>query len=169
MHGTGILLLVFICVALTLGALVRHLLKKTSIPYTVVLLLLGLLIGSLSRMYFQQDNVSATSQLMTLIAQMDPHLILYLFLPALIFESAFAMDTHLFKRMFSQICLLAIPGLIIATSLTAAFAMWQFPWQWTWPIAFMFGALVSATDPVAVVALLKEQSSRKRMETLIEG
>jgi NhaP-type Na+/H+ or K+/H+ antiporter len=38
-----------------------------------------------------------------------------------------------------------------------------------WALAFMFGALISATDPVAVVVLLKEVSSRKRLETLIEG
>ena len=37
------------------------------------------------------------------------------------------------------------------------------------PISLLFGALISATDPVAVVALLKEVSSRKRLETLIEG
>ena len=169
MHGTGIMLLVFVCIAFVIGAVVRFSLKKASIPYTVVLLLIGLAIGSASRLYLADGSHTAGGQIMSLIAQMDPHLILYLFLPALIFESAFAMDTHLFKRMFGQICLLAIPGLIIATAMTAAFAIWQFPWQWTWPIALMFGALVSATDPVAVVALLKEQSSRKRMETLIEG
>ena len=169
MHSTGILLLLFVCLAFVTGALVRHLLKRTAIPYSVVLLLLGLLIGSMSR-YFLSGNLGhPIAMMMQMVVNIDPHLILYLFLPALVFESAFAMDTHLFKRMFTQICLLAIPGLIVSTLITAVFALWMFPWQWTWPIALMFGALVSATDPVAVVALLKEQSSRKRMETLIEG
>jgi len=169
MHSTGILLLLFVCLAFVIGAVVRHSLKRTAIPYSVVLLLLGLLIGSISRYFLTSNDDHPIAQMMQMIVNIDPHLILYLFLPALVFESAFAMDTHLFKRMFMQICLLAIPGLIVSTIITAAFSLWMFPWQWSWPIALMFGALVSATDPVAVVALLKEQSSRKRMETLIEG
>ena len=60
-------------------------------------------------------------------------------------------------------------GLMVATLLTAVLAKYAFPWDWSWPLCFMFGALISATDPVAVVALLKELSSRKRLETLIEG
>ena len=169
MQGNGILILSFVCIAIALGASVRHLLRRSAIPYSVVLLLLGLAVGVLARFTLPESSTHAFALTMDLIANMDPHLILFLFLPALIFESAFAMDTHLFKRMFSQICLLAIPGLLIATALTALFSLVAMPWQWSWPIALMFGALVSATDPVAVVALLKEQSSRKRMETLIEG
>ena len=106
---------------------------------------------------------------MLLLADIEPHLILLLFLPTLIFESAFGLETHLFKRMFSQIAILAVPGLLVTTTLTAALVYYLFPWSWSWAVCFLFGALISATDPVAVVALLKEVSSRKRLETLIEG
>lgn len=51
--------------------------------------------------------------------------------------------------------------------MTAFVSSWLF--TWSIGVALLFGALVSATDPVAVVALLKEKSSRKRLETLIEG
>src|SRR3990167_7037284 len=101
------------------------------------------------------------------VAGIEPQLILFLFLPALIFESAFALEVHLFRRMLTQIALLAVPGLIIATLLTALLVRLALPLEWSWPVALMFGALVSATDPVAVVSLLKEQSSRKRLETQI--
>ena len=47
------------------------------------------------------------------MARMDPHLILYIFLPTLIFESAFVMNVHVFKRMTPQIVLLAGPGMLI--------------------------------------------------------
>ena len=58
---------------------------------------------------------------------------------------------------------------VITSVLTGMLAKMLFPWNWSWPVALLFGSLISATDPVAVVALLKELSSRKRLETLLEG
>jgi len=165
-HGLAILL--FTVFALLGGALLRFLLHGSKVPYSVALLLLGLLLGAL----VQQDWLPAWSgglvESIDYVAGIEPQLILFLFLPALIFESAFAMEVHLFRRMLPQTALLAVPGLIIATLLSALLVR-QLPLDWSWAVALMFGALISATDPVAVVSLLKEQSSRKRLETLIEG
>jgi NhaP-type Na+/H+ or K+/H+ antiporter len=172
---TGLLVLLFVILALIIGACVRHWLKGSQIPYTVALLILGIGIGLVHRSdLFQQAALGLTvgqtlGQTLDLVADISPHIILFVFLPTLIFESAFAMEVHLFRRMFSQIAILAVPGLILATGLTASLAKWAFPWDWSWALCLMFGALISATDPVAVVALLKEVSSRKRLETLIEG
>ncbi|CAN8009751.1 unnamed protein product, partial [Ixodes pacificus] len=47
----------------------------------------------------------------TYLARIDPKLLLHMFLPILIFESAFAMDAHTFVRCFSQCILMAVPGL----------------------------------------------------------
>ncbi|WP_063365168.1 cation:proton antiporter [Pseudoalteromonas luteoviolacea] len=169
--STGLLVLLFVIFALFTGAFVRHILKGTQVPYTVALLLLGIAIGLLQRADVFQSEAQAFGESLALIAEIDSHLFLYLFLPTLIFESAFAMEVHLFRRMFTQIALLAVPGLMLAIWLTAEliFAITPDSWQWSWAICLMFGALISATDPVAVVALLKEVSSRKRLETLIEG
>ncbi len=164
---TGLLVLLFIILALIIGAFVRFVLKGSQVPYTVALLILGIGIGLLHRSDFFGQH--AIAQTLDLVADISPHLILFIFLPTLIFESAFAMEVHLFRRMFLQIAILAVPGLMLATGLTAGLAKWVFPWDWSWALCFMFGALISATDPVAVVALLKEVSSRKRLETLIEG
>tara|TARA_B110000503_G_C6949498_1_gene330443 strand:- start:162 stop:452 length:291 start_codon:yes stop_codon:yes gene_type:complete len=41
--------------------------------------------------------------------------------------------------------------------------------EFTWSAALLFGAIISATDPVAVVALLKELGASKRLATMIEG
>ena len=170
MHiDSTVLIIMFIVFALLFGALIKSFNKVLTSPYSVILLLAGLSLGLYSRSQHMQENLPALNDMLNDLVLIDPHLILLLFLPTLIFESAFAMETHLFKRMFSQIAILAVPGLILTTSLTAVFAYYFFPWQWSWTVCFLFGALISATDPVAVVSLLKEVSSRKRLETLIEG
>lgn len=90
------------------------------------------------------------------MASNDPHLILTTFLPVLLFESAFAMDVHIFYKLFWQIIVLAVFGLAIATLLSGVMANMVFSYNWTWFQALMFGAIISATDPVAVVALLND-------------
>lgn len=165
----GILVLMFVVFALFIGASTRHLLKRSSIPYTVALLIVGLGIGLAERFLDMGASLPAVSQTLHLVSNIDPHLLMFLFLPTLIFESAFAVEVHLFRRIFLQIVILAVPGLIVSIAVTALLVKMALPFEWSWPIAFMFGALISATDPIAVVALLKEVSSRKRLETLIEG
>jgi len=168
-YEAGILVLVFVVLALVVGATLRDLLRSTPIPYSVALLVVGLGLGLSQRSGLFEQYIPLLDHSLRLVADIDPHLILFLFLPTLIFESAFALEVHLFRRIFSQIALLAVPGLIVATVLTAVVTKYAFPWDWSWALCFMFGALICATDPVAVVALLKELSSRKRLETLIEG
>ena len=90
---------------------------------------------------------------------MDPHLLMVVFLPALIFESAFSMHVHTFKRGFIQILTLAVPGVIIASGLTSAIPV-MFGLGWDMTQCILFGCILSATDPVAVVALLKELGAR---------
>ena len=174
MHqAAGILILGFVMVSLFIGSAVRNLLKGSSVPYTVALLVIGLGLGLLQRSDVLPQHLPAVSAALDLVSSIEPHLILFLFLPTLIFESVFAMEVHLFRRIFSQITILAVPGMLLAATATATatavLARYLFPWDWSWPLCFMFGAMVSATDPVAVVALLKEVSSRKRLETLLEG
>ena len=167
--NTSLLLLLFFVVSILLGIFIRRILKNTVIPYSVALLLVGMLIGSLLNVDLQMPVLNEVKSAFSLASQLDATLILFIFLPALVFESAFALEVHLFKRMLSQIALLAIPGLLLCTFLTALLSMAILPWQWSLPVALMFGAMVSATDPVAVVALLKEMCSRARLQTLIEG
>ncbi|SFD19807.1 cation:proton antiporter [Pseudoalteromonas denitrificans] len=168
MHTT-LLLLMFFVLSIIFGIILRRLLQNTAIPYSVALLLLGMLIGSLLDIELQTPIFHEVKAAFSLASQLDANLIMFIFLPALVFESAFSLEVHLFKRMLSQIALLAIPGLIICTLFTAALSLWVLPWQWSLPTALMFGAIVSATDPVAVVSLLKEMCSRARLQTLIEG
>lgn len=165
-YQTGTRLLLYISIALLIGVSLRYALKKSRIPYTVVLLCLGILIG----VVFETQLITSTEQTqraLSLISQLDPHLILFIFLPVLIFESAYSLEVHLFTRALSQISLLAIAGLILSMLMTATLMHEIF--NWSWSVSMLFGALISATDPVAVVALLKEMNSRKRLQTLLEG
>lgn len=54
--------------------------------------------------------------------------------------------------------LLAGPGVVVGAALTAVFAKYAFPYHWSWLESLLFGAMLSATDPVAVIALLQEVS-----------
>ena len=102
---------------------------------------------------------------------MDPHLLLLLFIPALIFESAFNSDWHIFKVEIGQVLIMAGPMLIVATFLSALMMTYilQYTGVFTWEASLLFGSIASATDPVAVVVLLKELGASRRLATLIEG
>lgn len=78
------------------------------------------------------------------------------FLPALILSSAFSLDFHITKRSIGQVLVLAGPGVIIEAILTALFVKYVFPYDWCWPKALLFGAMLSTTDPAAVIARLKK-------------
>jgi NhaP-type Na+/H+ or K+/H+ antiporter/CRP-like cAMP-binding protein len=181
-HSGNMSPLFFLIIALIIGAGTRHFLKKSPLPYTVSLLLIGLLLGALSRLgYFGHWNIIGLKLDATFITdavswagKIDPHLILYIFLPTLIFEAAFAMDVHTFKKSAANAFILAVPGIIVALVLTAFIvlgikALGIGLTTWTWSIALLFGTVISATDPVAVVSLLKELGASKKLGTLVEG
>lgn len=165
MNHEGVIVLLFVIGSLLVGALVKSFFQRSKLPYTVILLLIGIGIAIFERSPWSGEGVF--SHMIQQVGGIEPHLILFLFLPILIFESAYSMEAHLFFRIAPQIILLAVVGLIISMILTAFAVSWLF--SWTIGVALLFGALISATDPVAVVALLKEKSSRKRLETLVEG
>jgi NhaP-type Na+/H+ or K+/H+ antiporter/CRP-like cAMP-binding protein len=174
--------LFFIIIALIIGAATRHFLKKSPLPFTVSLLIIGLILGVLSRLgYFGEWHIiglnldaSFISDAVSWAGQIDPHLILYIFLPTLIFEAAFAMDVHTFKKTSTNAFILAVPGIIVALVLTAVIIIGIKMAgiglnNWTWTMALLFGAVISATDPVAVVSILKDVGASKKLGTLIEG
>ncbi|PIN13857.1 hypothetical protein CDL12_13529 [Handroanthus impetiginosus] len=102
-------------------------------------------------------------------ANIDPNLLLAVFLPALLFESSFLMEVHQIKRCLMQMFLLAGPGVLISTFCLGAALKFAFPYDWSWKTSLLLGGLLSATDPVAVVALLKELGASKKLNTIIEG
>lgn len=158
---------------LFIGALLKSLLRRTRVPYTVALFAVGLLVGLADR-YGLFHAIPRLEDALTGVANINPDFILYIFLPVLIFDAAYELNLHIFRKTLANATLLAAPGLVICMLLTALLLIvirYTIPGfeQWTWAFALMFGALISATDPVAVVALLHELKTSKRFSTLVDA
>ncbi|MEO8575007.1 MAG: Na+/H+ antiporter [Pyrinomonadaceae bacterium] len=125
--------------------------RRMKIPYTVALVVVGLLIT------FQQP----------LEVDLTPQLILSLFVPPLVFEAAFHIEFKNLRQNLMAILGLAIPGVLITTFIVGGIVSYvlNIPMM----TALVFGALISATDPVAVVSLFKALGAPKRLSTLVES
>lgn len=158
---------------LIIGAILKSLLKHSRLPYTVGLFAIGIILGVMNRTGVFQ-SLPELHDAVSSVANINPDLILYLFLPILIFDAAYELNLHIFKKTLANATLLAAPELIICMLLTGALMMGVATFipgfeSWTWAFALMFGALISATDPVAVVALLHELKTSKRFSTLVDA
>lgn len=158
---------------LIIGAILKSLLKHSRLPYTVGLFAIGIILGVMNRTGVFQ-SLPELHDAVSSVANINPDLILYLFLPILIFDAAYELNLHIFKKTLANATLLSAPGLIICMLLTGALMMGVATFlpgfeSWTWAFALMFGALISATDPVAAVALLHELKTSKRFSTLVDA
>jgi len=151
--------ILLLAILLTLGIFASGLVRKAGIPYTVFLVIIGIGIGELSRHW---PAFSAFQQL-----SLTPELVLFVFLPVLIFESGLKLDARQLIKDIVPVLTLAIPALLISTAIIGT-GMWVFmPIKLT--TGLLFGALISATDPVAVIALFKELGTPQRLTVLVEG
>jgi CPA1 family monovalent cation:H+ antiporter len=126
--------------------------KYIRIPYTVALTITGLLIAL--------ANVGLSITL-------TPDLILFIFLPTLLFESSYNLRFADVRENLRPIVLLAIPGVILTAACVAAGL--HFATGLGWGTAFLFGAIMSATDPVSVLAIFRKIGAPRRLSTILEG
>lgn len=126
--------------------------RRLKFPYTLALVLAGFLLGLL--------------QLIPDL-RLDPAIVLFLFLPALLFEGAWNIDTRALLASWLAILLLAVPGLVISLLVVGAVAHWGAGLPWL--LALLLGAIVSPTDPIAVLSLLRQLGMPDRLCTIIEG
>jgi len=165
------------------------------IPYTVLLLIIGFALGLGARPDGTDTSSGSGSgsgsvvavgsasgsgsgsgkdlradylQTMQILATLDPHTLLYIFLPALLFESAQAIDFHVFKKVAIKTLVLAFPGMALCSLLMSCVVKLSYQ-NWTWDLCLLLGTITSATDPVAVVALLRELGAKVSLATTIEG
>ena len=100
--------------------------------------------------------------------EIDPHIVLAVFLPPLLYADAWDASWHDFRRWLRPILMLAI-GLvaftIVAVGVTAKFLMPQLPWA----VCFLLGAILSPTDTVAVHAVLSQLRAPRRLTAIIGG
>jgi CPA1 family monovalent cation:H+ antiporter len=98
-------------------------------------------------------------------------LVFYVFLPMLVFESAYHIPIRALTKNLGVILFLAVVGMLLTAVVSAALIYWAighgsgFPWI----AALLTGALLASTDPVAVVAQLKDMGAPARLSMLLEG
>lgn len=136
---------------LSVAVLVGLAARRLRVPYTLGLVLVGLGLAIFTRL-----NIPLTADL-----------ILGLLVPPLIFEAAFHLRADALRKDLAPILALAVLGVVITT--LAVGGIMHMLAGLPLSIAMLFGALVSATDPVAVVALFRRLGVPKRMQVLLEG
>jgi monovalent cation:H+ antiporter, CPA1 family len=146
-------LLFVIATAVALGA------RRLGLPYTVALVLAGLVLGGFH--LFPAPHLTR-------------NLLFSVLLPALIFEAAFHISFREFRENWLTIFALAIPGVLASIALvtlvlTPIIDMLKLAPGFSWRDALVFGALISATDPVAVVALFRNLGAPRRLTLLLEA
>lgn len=134
--------------------------NRYKFPFSIALLLIGILLGQLAD--YAPAALSPLSGL-----EISSDLILYVFLPTLIFESAFHLDWRQLRQNLAPVLLLAVPGLLISALLIALVVSAATGIPFT--AALLLGAILSATDPVAVIALFKRLGAPQRLTVLVEG
>jgi Na+/H+ antiporter len=158
MHDPLALSIILIIGFLTVAMIASILLKKLRFPYTIGLVIIGFFAGILIR----QTGFDPLRDVM-----LTPEIILYLILPTLIYDAAINMDLKALRMNIVPILLLAIFGLLISLGiiggLLSVFSVFSIG------AAFLFGALISATDPVAVIGLFNEVGAPRRLGTLLDG
>jgi monovalent cation/hydrogen antiporter len=98
---------------------------------------------------------------------LDPDLVLLIILPPLLYSAAFFTPLRELRRNVRPISLLAI-GLVLATTLSVAWVAHEWL-DFGWPAAFVLGAIVSPTDPVAATSIARRLGVPARIVTIVEG
>lgn len=150
-----------VLVLLLIASLVGMGARRIRVPYTLALVVAGLLLGFV--------RVDALHGL-----ELGKDILLLLFLPALLFEAALHIDPREFRRELAPILLLAVPGVLVAVGVTTALlwlgiAATGLDPRLGWAEAALFAAVICATDPVSVLALFKELGVPRRLYLLVEG
>lgn len=165
--GRKFTFLIFPLLSLFIGTLAQPLSRVINISYTLVLLLVGIVLGILGCWV---DMGLLTLSLQQWVHINPPTAFFYVFLAPLIFEAAFNTRWHVFKRLLIPILTAAFIIVTLQVGLIAAFQKLVIRTaNWSWWAALMFGAMLSATDPISVTATLKSLGASEFLNTLIEG
>ena len=151
---TGIMLLML--VAATASTINKRMQK---LPLTIALVFIGIFLS------FASENVPGFHSLAEF--ELSPDLVLFVFIPTLIFESAFNLNARQLGRNILPILTLAVPGLLLSTAIIGLTLSLFAPFELM--VALLLGAILSATDPVAVISIFKQLGVPERLTILVEG
>ena len=127
--------------------------QKIDVPYPIILILGGAAISFIPGL----DNI-----------YFNPNFVLLIFLPPILYYSAFGISFREFQRSWKNIFSLALGLVALTTLVVGVIFKWLFP-QFSWPLAFAFGAIISPPDAVAVTSILKRFAINSRLIALLEG
>ncbi len=147
----------FVCLFLMGLCAIEHHFRLSRLPYVSWVVLFGIAYGALD-----QTLVPALPDI-----KLTPDVVLYLFLPVLIFDSSRKLDLGTARTEALPAFLLATLGIII--SMLAMAVPLRFLTGLPWNDVLFFSAIMSATDPVAVTTVFKQFPVPERLRTLIEG
>lgn len=138
-------------VMLLVAAVVAMLARRLRVPYSIGLVIAGL----------------GLALLFTPKVELTKELVFTAFLPPLIFEAAIHLRWKDLRRDLPVTLILATVGVVLSAGATAVGMHYLV--QWTWMAALIFGVLISATDPVSVIATFKETKVTGRVPLLVEA
>jgi monovalent cation:H+ antiporter, CPA1 family len=150
--GTSIGEIGVIVLLVVLALIVALVARQLKFPYTLALVLAGLVLGEL-RIFHD--------------VTLNPDVTLFLFLPTLLFEGAWNTDAQALRDDWLPIFLLAVPGLLVGLLIIAVAV--HFGAGLPILVALLLAAIVSPTDPIAVLGLLRQLDLPKRLGVVIEG
>ncbi len=135
--------------------------KRLRAPYTVALVAGGLMLSALRLPHLSPLDPGQRPDWLT------PDVILIVFLPALVFEGSVKLNVRDLLRSSAPLLLLANLGVLLAALVSGYLVHWTvgLPLE----IALLFGAIISATDPISVLAIFKNLRMDKRLSLLVEG
>ena len=150
-------LLLELSALLTVAVLVGLVAQRMHVPLSVVLVAVG----------FLATASGVDLEIGGLEGEAFEEVVVFLFLPLLVFAAALGIDLRAFARNLGAILGLAVLAFLISAVLVGVTV--HLALGTTLAAAFLFGALISATDPVAVVAVFREVGVPRRLLTLVEG
>jgi NhaP-type Na+/H+ or K+/H+ antiporter len=164
-------LILFMFLGLCVGIVLEQVISRTTssvvsnIPPTVCLFLVGLAMAGYSKAQLSDGfNESLNGWV-----RIDAQLMLFLFLPPLVFGEAMYLNWHHAKKVFPQAMTLAGPGVLLGSSFMAMFAKIILPYDWDWLVCLLFGSVLGATDTVAVLSIMNNAGASPKLTILIVG
>ena len=139
-------------VLLLVACLIAMVSRRIGLPYSVGLVAAGVAIAFIPN---------------TPTLPLSRDLIFNILLPPLVFEAALQLPWRSFRRELPVVVTLAFFGVALAAAIVAAGM--HFGLGWSWLGAALFGVLIAATDPVAVIAAFKEMNAEERLSMLVES
>ncbi len=142
---------------------------RMRLPYSVILAVLGIVIGLGATFFLNTDLTDALNPGAQAIIDLPirSDVFLYVFLPTLLFQATLGMNLRRMLDDWMPILMMAVVAVIVAT-LSIGYAL---SWVSALPLVacLLIGAIVSTTDPSAVVSIFRSISAPRRLSRIIEG